>query len=189
MPTNNLGAEVRLIPRKNFNEEEQRGRSMNGDWEFARQSGTPYGLARRFLRSPKGLPCNQPPWGTLTAIDSDTGEVRWTTVLGQFFGTEKIPSAEKWGSPSLGGPMITAGGLVFIGATLDGFIRAFDVTNGHEVWKAKLPSSARSMPMTYLGPDGKQYVVIAAGGHFPEITPLTDTLVAFRLKQAKGESQ
>jgi quinoprotein glucose dehydrogenase len=177
MPVNNLASEVRLIPRAAFTGEASRGRNLGGDWEFAPQTGTPFGLARRFLRSPSGLPCNAPPWGMLAAVDGDTGELKWKVPLGQFPGV-----AEQWGSISLGGPLVTAGGLVFMGGTIDGKIRAFNTATGELAWSATLPSSARSTPMTYLGPDGKQYVVIAAGGHGLKQTPLTDALVAFRLK-------
>ena len=182
MPVNNFPSEVRLIPRAQFNDEASRGRSLGGDWEFARQDGTPFGMARRFLRSPGGLPCIAPPWGMLAAVDSDTGEAKWKVPLGQFPGTEGVPGADQWGSIALGGPMVTAGGLVFMGGTLDSKIRAFNAATGELVWTGKLPSSARSTPMTYMGPDGKQYVVIAAGGYGPPVTPLTDALVAFRLK-------
>jgi quinoprotein glucose dehydrogenase len=178
MPVNNLAAEMRLIPRASFSEEASRGRSLGGDWEFAPQTGTPFGLARRFLRSPSGLPCNAPPWGMLAAVDGDTGELKWKVPLGQIPGAEE----QQWGSISLGGPMVTAGGLVFMGGTLDSKIRAFNTKTGELVWTGNLPSSARATPMTYMGPDGKQYVVIAAGGHGIPLTPLTDTLVAFRLK-------
>jgi quinoprotein glucose dehydrogenase len=181
VPANNVPSEVRLVPRANFHEERTRNRKLGGDWEFAPQTGTPFGMARRLLLGPKRLPCTAPPWGTLTAIDADTAEMRWQVPLGQLPWATKIPGSEKWGSLSLGGPLATAGGLVFVGGTLDAAFRAFDVTNGHEVWKAKLPASARSTPMTFLGPDGKQYVVIAAGGHGVPGLPLTDALVAFRL--------
>jgi quinoprotein glucose dehydrogenase len=178
MPVNNMAAEMRLIPRAQFNEEASRGRNLGGDWEFAPQTGTAFGLARRFLRSPGGLPCNAPPWGMLAAVDGDTGELKWKVPLGHFPGAE----TQQWGSISLGGPMVTAGGLVFMGGTLDNKIRAFNTANGELVWTGMLPSSARATPMTYMGPDGKQYVVIAAGGHGLPQTPLSDTLVAFRLK-------
>ncbi|HXE10712.1 MAG TPA: PQQ-binding-like beta-propeller repeat protein, partial [Bryobacteraceae bacterium] len=88
---------------------------------------------------------------------------------------------EKWGSVSLGGPIVTAGGLVFIGSTVDPAIRAFDAATGKELWKGTLPASARATPMTFLGPDGKQYVLISAGGHGITGLPLGDALVAFRL--------
>jgi quinoprotein glucose dehydrogenase len=142
IPVNNLAAEVRLIPRADYDHErETAGRSLNGDWEFAEQAGTPYGMARRFLRSPSGSPCSPPPWGTLNAIDADTAEVKWTVPVGQ------MPGAPPGlGSLSLGGPIVTAGGLIFMAGTLDPAIRAFDVTSGEELWKGELPTSARATP-------------------------------------------
>ena len=178
VPSNNLIAEVRLIPRAHYNEErETAGRNLNGDWEFAEQAGTPYGMARRFLRAPDGTPCTPPPWGTLNAIDVDTGDRKWSVPLGQY-----SQNPARFGTISLGGPIVTAGGLVFMAGTTDRAIRAFDVTSGEELWKGELPTSARSTPMTFRGPDGKQYVVIAAGGHgIPGAAPLGDSLVAFSL--------
>jgi quinoprotein glucose dehydrogenase len=117
----------------------------------------------------------------LTAIDADTGALRWQVPLGELPWLTQEKDSEKWGSIVLGGPLVTAGGIVFMGGTLDAAIRAFDVTQGREVWKAKLPASARSNPMTFMGPDGKQYVVIAAGGHGLQEAPSSDALVAFRL--------
>jgi quinoprotein glucose dehydrogenase len=177
VPVNNLASQVRLIPRADFDNELQAGRKLNGDWEFAEQAGTPYGMARRFLRSPGGSPCTPPPWGTLNAIDTDTGDVKWSVPAGAMLGAP--PSL---GSISLGGPIVTGGGLVFLAGSLDSAIRAFDVTSGEELWKGELPTSARATPMTFRGPDGKQYVVIAAGGHgIREMGPLGDSLVAFAL--------
>ncbi len=177
--TNNLVAKVKLIPRADFWKDEVR--AENG--EYAPQSGTPYGLFRRFLQSPSDMPCIAPPWGKLIAVDMSEGKIRWEVPLGsmQDFGGKQptIPA----GSISLGGPIVTAGGLVFIAGTVDPFLRAFDVESGKELWKAQLPSSGHATPMTYrLGSNGKQYVVIAAGGH-PKITEeaLGDTLVAFVL--------
>ncbi|HEX3553059.1 MAG TPA: pyrroloquinoline quinone-dependent dehydrogenase [Thermoanaerobaculia bacterium] len=183
IPVNNLAAEVRLIPRANFEREnEANGRDLSGGWEFARQKGTPYGMARRFLRAPGGWPCTPPPWGTLKAIDAETGAVKWTVPLGQLpqMGPAPGPPAS-YGSVSLGGPIVTAGGLVFMAGTLDSALRAFDVTTGKELWKADLPTSARSVPMTFRGPDGKQYVVISAGGHGLPVAPLGDSVIAFTL--------
>ena len=177
-PVNNIAAEVRLIPRAAYDHErETAGRNLNGEWEFAEQAGTPYGMARRFLRSPGGSPCSPPPWGTLNAIDVDTAEVKWTVPVGQ------MPGAPPGlGSLSLGGPIVTAGNLLFMAGTLDAAIRAFDVTTGEELWKGALPTSARATPMTFRGPNGKQYLVISAGGHgIPEAGPLGDSLVAFTL--------
>ena len=176
IPTNNIGAEVRLISRADFERErETEGRKVNGDWEFAAQRGTPYGMARRLLLSPGGLPCIAPPWGVLNAVDADTGELKWTTPTGIF--RAGIP-----GSISLGGPVATAGGLVFMAGTLDAAIYAFDAETGKQLWRGELPTSARATPMTYRGPDGRQYLLISAGGHgIPAFAPLGDYVVAFAL--------
>jgi quinoprotein glucose dehydrogenase len=182
VPVNQLPSEARLIPRAKFDEEAKRGREVGGDWEYARQAGTPYGMARRFVLSPKRVPCIAPPWSMLKAIDADTGELRWQVPLGDLPWLTKVPGSDKWGSISLGGPIVTAGGLVFIGSTVDPAIRAFDAATGRELWKATLPASARSTPMTFRGPDGKQYVLISAGGHGITGLPLGDALVAFRLR-------
>jgi quinoprotein glucose dehydrogenase len=113
--------------------------------------------------------------------------VKWESPLGQFFGTEKMPQFRQFGSISLGGPIVTAGGLVFMAGTLNPAIYAFDVERGAELWKGDLPTSARSTPMTYRGPDGRQYVVISAGGHGTQIgPPLGDYVVAFALPVARS---
>jgi quinoprotein glucose dehydrogenase len=182
MPVNNLAAEVRLIPRDRVEAERQAGR-LSGDFEYQPQLGTRYGMVRRFLLGPTThLPCTPPPWGTLAAVRATTGEIAWQVPLGQVAGTDKLPNMEKSGSIALGGPIVTAGGLVFTAGTLEGAIYAFDVRTGERLWKGPLPTSARSTPMTYLGPDGRQYVVIAAGGHGTSIgPPIGDYLVAFAL--------
>jgi quinoprotein glucose dehydrogenase len=158
---------------------EQRGRKLDGDWEFAEQSGTPYGMMRRLLRSPKGAPCTAPPWGTLMAIRASTGEKKWEVPLGRFPFPIAPPGT---GSIALGGPIVTAGGIAIMAGTLDAAIYAFDVETGKQLWKGDLPTSARSTPMTYRGPDGKQYLLISAGGHgVAGAAPLGDYLVAFGL--------
>ncbi len=183
VPVNNLAAQVRLIPRAELDREREAAhRDLRGNWEIAPQLGTPFGMARRFLVAPGGWPCTPPPWGTLVAVDADSGALRWSVPLGQMpsLGPAAAPPPEL-GAVSLGGPIVTAGGVVFIGGTLDRGFRAFDVETGRELWRAELPSSARAMPMTFRGPDGKQYVVIAAGGHGLPTAPLEDSLVAFAL--------
>jgi quinoprotein glucose dehydrogenase len=184
IPVNNLAAEVRLVPRADFETQaREAGRDLTGDWEFARQNGTPYGVARRFLRSPGGLPCTPPPWGTLNAIDADTGEIRWTVPAGQFPAMGSAPAGPpEFGSIVLGGPIATAGGLVFMAGTLDSAIRAYDARTGKELWKGELPTSARATPMTYRASNGKQYVVISAGGHgIGGAGVLGDYVIAFAL--------
>lgn len=177
---NNIVAGAKLIPRAKY---DQRG-SHNEDGDYGDQVGAPYGLFRRFLQSPSDLPCSAPPWGLLTAVDLNEGKIRWQVPLGsmQDFGgahAQQIPP----GSISLGGPIVTAGGIVFIAGTADAHIRGFDVETGRELWKAQLPAGANATPMTYrLAGSGKQYLVIAAGGH-PKITEeqMSDSLVAFSL--------
>ena len=183
MPVNNVAAEVRLIPRAEAEAQREANR-VSGDFEYAPQNGTPYAMMRRILLSPgTGLPCTPPPWGTLVAVRAATGEIAWHVPLGQLGGTEKIPGAAEWGSVALGGPIITAGGLVFTAGTFEPAIYAFDVATGTQVWKGTLPTSAKATPMTYRARDGRQYVVIAAGGHGEERIgpPLGDYLVAFAL--------
>ena len=177
VPTNRLAALVRLIPRAEYEGSKQ----GNLREERAPQSGTPYGMARQFLLTEGNMPCNRPPWGALTAIDASTGQRKWEVPLGVLPWLADRPEAAKWGSISLGGPIVTAGGLVFIGGTIDSYFRAFDVETGAELWKGKLPTSARATPMTYSS-HGKQYVVIAAGGHDVPGVPIGDHLVAFALE-------
>lgn len=179
LPNNHIATEVRLIPRDSYEEmRTSSSRKLDGDWEFAPQTGTPYGMMRRFLLSPKRLPCTPPPWGTLIAIQASSGEKKWEVPLGKL--SAKLPDG--MGSISLGGPVITAGGLVFVAGTLDPAIYAFDVETGKQLWRGDLPTSARSTPMTYRAPDGKQYLIISAGSHQPGgDQPLGDYVVAFAL--------
>lgn len=182
MPVNNLAAEVRLVARQRVDSERRMGR-LSGEFEYQPQQGTPYGVVRRFLLGPATrLPCTPPPWGTLAAVTAATGEVAWQVPFGRLPWAETRPGSADWGSIALGGPIVTAGGLVFAAGTLDAAIHAFDVQTGKQFWRGALPTSARATPMTYLGRDGRQYVVIAAGGHgIPEGLPLGDHLVAFAL--------
>jgi quinoprotein glucose dehydrogenase len=179
LPENHIAAEARLIPRADYESlRESRGRKIDGDWEFAPQRGAPYGMMRRFLLSPKRIPCTPPPWGTLVAIQASTGDKKWDVPLGQF--SPKLP--ESFGSISLGGPIATAGGLVFVAGTLLPKLYAFDVETGQLLWKGDLPTSGKATPMTYQAPDGKQYVVISAGGYgIPDLSPIGDYVVAFSL--------
>ena len=178
VPTNRLAAVVQLIPREKFAAEAQR-KDRLGD-EFAPQQGTPYGMARQFLLSPSRCPCNPPPWGALSAIDTSTGKIVWEVPLGMLPWLEGNKDAAKWGSINLGGPITTASGLVFIGATLDPYLRSFETATGKELWKGRLPASARSTPMTYQSQNGKQFVVISANGHNLVSGP-HDEIVAFAL--------
>jgi quinoprotein glucose dehydrogenase len=180
--TNNLVADVHLIPRAEFTEQANASRGF--ETEFAPQAGTPYGMSRVFMRSSfPGLPCNPPPWGLLTAVDLSSGRIKWSVPLGNILRFYHLPLPDRgWGSPNLGGAIVTAGGLVFIAATLDPYLRAFDTDSGKLLWEAKLPAGGQATPMTYqVRSDGKQYLVIAAGGHGKLGTKLGDSVVAFTL--------
>ncbi|MBV9757610.1 MAG: pyrroloquinoline quinone-dependent dehydrogenase [Alphaproteobacteria bacterium] len=168
--TNRLAHLVRLIPHA----DEAAARAANPHVEIGRAIGTPYAALREVLVSPLGLPCNRPPWGVLTAVDLDAGRLRWEVPLGS-----KALGLIR-GLPNLGGPIITAGGLVFIAAAMDERLRAFDVETGRELWHAALPAGGQATPMTYVA-GGRQFVVIAAGGHARLGTRLGDAVLAYAL--------
>lgn len=177
--TNNLAAKMGVIPRDKYWQEVVRNAE---DADYTEQAGAPYGLFRTFLFSKAHhLPCTPPPWGTLTAVDMANGTIRWQVPLGSFSpGNPAVPV----GAPSLGGPIVTAGGLVFIAGTMiDPSFRAFDLETGTELWKFQLPTSGGATPMTYqLRKSGKQFVVIAAGAHQGVAEePRGDSIVAFTL--------
>ena len=173
----NLPFKVRLIPRADFQDQARNNREQHT--EFGGQVGTPYGMVRTALFGPSGLPCIAPPWGSVVAIDLKTGKLRWSSPLGSYreFGAPDEPN----GSVILGGPIVTAGGLVIAGGSSDRRLHVFDVETGKEVWTAELPASAHATPMTYEA-RGRQYLVIAAGGG-AKITEERqgDALVAFAL--------
>lgn len=177
--TMNLAWAVTLIPRERFDEE----RKAHPGIEHGPQRGTPYGMRRELLMSPLGIPCTPPPWGMLAAVDTQSGEIRWQVTLGTIRDIAPIPlPIGRWGAPNIGGPIVTGSGLVFIGATVDNYLRAFDIDTGEELWKGRLPAGGQATPMTYrLTKNSKQFVVIAAGGHGRANTDLGDYLVAFSL--------
>jgi quinoprotein glucose dehydrogenase len=174
--TNRVASIAKLIPREEMQGAMGRAKETETAWggEFARQRGTPYGMHREWLVAPNNQPCNAPPWGALVAFDLNTGKLRWESALGSM--------GVGWpaGSISFGGPMATAGGLIFTAAALDPHLRAFDSDTGKEVWTVELPASAQSTPMTYEW-NGKQYIVICAGGHGKMKSKMGDSVVAFAL--------
>ena len=179
--TTRLAFMVQLIPRAEYARTQDAARSARRGGEFGPQRGTPYGMYREVLLSPSG-PCNPPPWGVLAAADLASGGVRWEVPLGAVPQLAPIAESASWGAPNYGGAVTTAGGLVFIAAALDPRIRAFDVETGKELWSAVLPASGQATPMTFqLGPQRKQFVVIAAGGHAMLRTQMGDSVVAFAL--------
>jgi quinoprotein glucose dehydrogenase len=176
--SNRLSTIVKLIPRDKVADERKIAKDNRFDSEFGMQRGTPYAMVREHLRSPNGLPCNAPPWGELIAVNLATGMKKWQVPLGEV----PLPDGKSIpGTLSMGGPMVTGGGLIFIAATItEQKLRAYDVENGRELWSGGLPASAQSTPMTY-SINGKQYVVICAGGHGKVGSKMGDSVVAFAL--------
>ena len=144
--------------------------------------GTTWAIEKRALLGPSGLPCTRPPWSTLVGVDLAAGEIRWSVPLGTVSKLAAIPLPPfKWGGPVAGGPIVTAGGITLVGATADARLHAFNTETGHEIWSVSLPSPAHADPMTYAV-DGRQYVVVAAGGDAlvnPEA--IDDYLLAYAL--------
>ncbi len=186
---------VKLVPR------EQAGKLDGSDMVGSSpQEGTPYVVIRGGFLSEHNTPCTAPPWGVLTAINLDTGETLWEKPLGNLkklapFG---VGGFFNWGTPNTGGTLQTASQLVFVAATLDGYIRAFDTESGDLRWQATLPAPAQATPMSYrLSKTGKQYIAIAAGGHGPLAYAakgpdkvgelLSDTLVVYSLKDSNED--
>jgi quinoprotein glucose dehydrogenase len=201
VPVNELAAQVQLLPRSTPHSMDEPG------WEYAGMRGTPYMMRRRILLSPAGVPCTRPPFGSLVAVSLSTGTIAWRVPLGTPRPPKPIPAAPvttsenvrsalttigaggsdsalaALGSPNLGGAIVTAGGLVFIGATIDQRIRAVDVETGRVLWQALLPAGGKATPMTYMV-NGRQYVAIAAGGD-GAIFGKGDELVVFALPGAR----
>jgi quinoprotein glucose dehydrogenase len=174
MNTNHLAMWVRLIERDKLASVYDSREKNRMAGEFARQTGSPYGMYREPFLAPNGTPCTPPPWGTTMAVDLFSGKKVWDVPLGSF--TEDGHT----GTINFGGPITTAGSLVFTAASMDNHIRAFDSESGNELWKFELPASGQATPMTYMIA-GKQYVVIAAGGHGKLGTKQGDYVVAFTL--------
>ena len=176
---NHVPMVVALVPRDALDSMRSSGAYPESD--FAKQAGTPYAMRRELLASPLGVPCTAPPWGTLAAVDLRRNTIRWQVMLGSTRDmTPWFVPPRTIGMPNMGGPIVTAGGLVFIAATTDNFLRAFDIQTGRELWKGRLPAGGQATPMTYEV-DGRQFIVIAAGGHGGLGTTPGDHVVAFGL--------
>jgi quinoprotein glucose dehydrogenase len=174
---------VTLFPREDF----ERVRAANPGKEVSPQRGAPFGMKREVLLSPLGIPCNPPPWGTIAALDLKSKRILWESRLGTTEDLTFTGIALHTGTPNFGGPVATAGGVIFIGAAMDRYLRAFAAKDGREVWSGRLPAPGIATPMTYIW-KGRQYVVIAAGGHAELGTVTDDAIVAFALPRG-GEAR
>jgi len=147
-----------------------------GGHELSTQAGTPYRIFREALFSPSGLPCTPQPWGSIVAMDLNTGKKLWSEPLGTM-----IPGGHT-GSISSGGPILTGGDLLFSASTSDPYLLAFDPDNGHELWRGSLPGAAQATPMTYqIGK--RQFVVVSSGVRAAGGGPPNDAVVAFSLPE------
>jgi quinoprotein glucose dehydrogenase len=168
--TNRIPGVMQLIPREDC------------DGIQEPQKGTPYCIKNGWITSPLGIPCGTPPWGTLDAIDLSVGKHLWSAPLGTSRNMAPFPFWWIKGLPGIAAPMMTATGLIFSGISNEHLLHAFDARTGEELWQGELPTAGNALPMTYqLKPGGKQYVVIAAGGHWSGGSPPGDHIIAFAL--------
>jgi quinoprotein glucose dehydrogenase len=170
---------VKLIPRK----DDTTNYVSNGRPGLNENYGSPYAAQMQAFTSALGwrIPCQAPPWGTIAGIDLRTGRTVWQHKNGSIRDLSPLPLPFELGVPNLGGPIVTAGGVAFLSGTLDYFVRGYDVTTGEEIWRDRLPAGAQATPMTYQGGDGRQYVLVVAGGHGSTNTKPGDAIIAYAL--------
>ena len=171
---------VKLIPRNKFRAAEREGTLNGAEAQHTEQNGTPYGMARTDLVH-NHLPCLKGPWSTLVAVDLDAGEVLWERAVGTTPWVDVGEDASKWGYINSGGPIVTEGGVVFLATTYDNMLRAYDGSQGNEIWNWELPAGAHSTPMGYRH-DDMDYVVVTAGGDLTSGIGRGDHVIAFRLE-------
>ncbi|MFV3334645.1 glucose/quinate/shikimate family membrane-bound PQQ-dependent dehydrogenase [Pseudomonas sp. NY15437] len=164
-----LGLWIQMIPSANKGAAAGGGEALNTGMGAVPLKGTPYAVNKNRFLSVAGIPCQAPPFGTLTAIDLKTRQVAWQVPVGTVEDTGPLGIRMHLpipiGLPTLGGTLSTQGGLVFIAGTQDFYLRAYDSSNGREIWKARLPVGSQGGPMTYVSPKtGKQFIVVTAGG-------------------------
>jgi quinoprotein glucose dehydrogenase len=146
-------------------------------------TGAPYAVIMHPFMSPFGVPCQAPAWGYVAGIDLTTGKVVWKRKNGTSRDSSPLPIGLTLGVPSMGGSIVTAGGVGFLSGTLDQYLRAYDVNTGKELWKSRLPAGGQATPMTYTGKDGKQYVLLVVGGHGSLGTKMGDYVIAYKLSE------
>ncbi|WP_435169850.1 glucose/quinate/shikimate family membrane-bound PQQ-dependent dehydrogenase [Falsirhodobacter sp. 1013] len=179
MPTY-LAFTSRLVPRADIPPAEEGATAS--EQGLNRNEGAPYGVVMGPFLGALGIPCQAPPWGYVAGANLTTGEVAWKHKNGTVRDMTPLPLQIELGVPGIGGPIVTRGGVAFLGAAVDNYLRAYDLTTGEQLWKARLPAGGQSTPMTYdVG--GKQYVVMVAGGHGSIGTKPGDYVIAYALKE------
>ncbi|HZH52802.1 MAG TPA: glucose/quinate/shikimate family membrane-bound PQQ-dependent dehydrogenase [Microvirga sp.] len=143
--------------------------------------GAPFAVKLYPFTSVLGIPCQAPPWGYVAAADLTSGKIIWQHKNGTVRDVSPIPLPFPMGVPNLGGPIMTASGVAFLSGTIDYYVRAYDVSNGRQLWESRLPAGGQATPMTYLGEDGRQYLLVVAGGHGSLGTKAGDYVIAYAL--------
>jgi quinoprotein glucose dehydrogenase len=182
-----LGFVSQLIPRADDRTlyVQQGGNPPSGPLPALNENfGAPFAARLTAFTSPLGIPCQQPPWGAVAGVDLTTGKVVWRHRNGTVRDLSPLPLWFKMGVPNLGGPIVTGGGVAFLSGTLDYYVRGYDVSTGAELWKARLPAGGQATPMTYTGADGRQFVLVVAGGHGSLGTKPGDSVIAYALPKA-----
>lgn len=146
--------------------------------------GAPFAVELHPFVSPIGIPCQAPPWGYVAGTDLTTGKIVWKHRNGTVRDLSPLPLPLRMGVPNLGGPIVTAGGVAFLSGTLDYFVRAYDVTSGEQLWESRLPAGGQATPMTYQGADGRQYLLVVAGGHGSTGSRAGDSVIAYALPKS-----
>ncbi|PIO98259.1 glucose/quinate/shikimate family membrane-bound PQQ-dependent dehydrogenase [Pleomorphomonas carboxyditropha] len=178
MPTY-LAFTSRLVPRADI---PAPGQGEKGSEQgLNRNEGAPYGVVMGPFLGPLGIPCQAPPWGYVAGADLSSGKIAYKHRNGTVYDMTALPLPIKLGVPGIGGPMITRGGVAFLAAAVDNYLRAYDLTTGKELWKGRLPAGGQATPMTYALADGRQMVVIVAGGHGSIGTKAGDYVIAYAL--------
>jgi quinoprotein glucose dehydrogenase len=178
MPTY-LAFTSRLVPAADL---PPKGQDQKGSEEgLNRNEGAPYGVFMGPFLSPLGVPCQAPPWGYVAGADLKTGKIAYMHKNGTVYDMTPLPLPFKIGVPGIGGPIVTKGGVAFLGAAVDNYLRAYDLTTGQELWQGRLPAGGQSTPMTYTAGNDKQYVLIVAGGHGSVGTKPGDYVMAYTL--------
>lgn len=147
-------------------------------------AGTPYALTLAPFLSPIGFPCLGPPWGEIAAVDLTTGKTRWRQPFGSTRGLAPFGLDLPLGTFNLGGAVVTGGGVAFVAATTDGWLRAIDMRTGRVLWRDALPAGGQATPISYIAADGRQMIAVVSGGHGSLRTPRGDWIVAYALPRS-----
>ncbi|MEE2732061.1 MAG: pyrroloquinoline quinone-dependent dehydrogenase [Pseudomonadota bacterium] len=181
VPSNRIPTIVTLVPREQAEFKEGQAIEATSEMIFPVE-GSPYVPKVQGLLSIFGAPCSKPPWAALTAVNMATKEIAWEVPLGSVDKMSPFPMPWDLGMPGAGGPLVTAGGLIFIGYSLDDTMKAFDLNSGELLWEGDLPAAGTSVPISYEW-EGEQYIIIPAGGHSMYNSTMGDSVMAFKLKR------